>query len=304
MQNSFSDQERPPFFERHGFPEWLVALAWLVIGMVIFQTVAMIYLVVSTVLAGDFQVPSSLAELDLSATLMISSNSVGQIVGLGVGSCLIALLSVSRTRYAAFMRFQMPQMPLVIFAISAGLMISAQPLIWYAGYINQFVPLPESVLEMERVQTEMLANVITGGLALWFLVINVGVVPAICEEIMFRSYLHRLFERSAGVLLAVLITGLLFGLFHLRLTQLIPLAGIGILLGWVTVKSNSVFPAMLMHFMHNSGTVSVVHSFPELMDYSSEGVQTPPALWLVALSLGITIYLITLLNKISRQNTG
>lgn len=283
-----------PWFTRNGFPEWLVALAWIFSGMVLFQLIGALFsMLVLLVQAG----PGAISQQALMERLdlLIMGNSVGQILGLGVATLLVALLSVKKSEYAAFMRFRLPRRPLLSFGMAALLMISAQPVLWMLGWLNQQLPLPDFVMGMEQAQVEMIESLLTGGFALWFLVANIGVVPAICEEIMFRSYLHRLFEKALGIGTAIFIAGLVFGLYHLRLTQLLPLAAIGMLLGWMTVRSGSVFPAMLMHFMHNSGTVVAVYTSPDLLE-AADAEMMPP-LWSFFASLVLVGYLIYLYQR-------
>lgn len=301
LQQERSRRAALPWLTRNGFPDWLVAFAWMFLAMILFQAVgAGFSLGVLFVQEG----PSGFSQEALMSRpdLMFLGNSVGQIAGLGVATLLVALLSAPKGRYAAFMRFRMPASPALSFGTAALLMIVVQPLLWTLGWINQKLPLPEAILSMEQTQVDMIANLLTGSFALWFLVLNIGVVPAVCEEIMFRSYLHRLFENALGIGAAIVVTGLLFGLFHLRLTQLLPLAAIGMLLGWMTVRSGSVFPAMLMHFMHNSGTVAAVHGSPDLLE-AAETAAMPP-LWAALASLVLAGYLVYLYQRNTSTSTN
>jgi membrane protease YdiL (CAAX protease family) len=291
-QNSHS-LEPEPWFRRNGFPDWLVAMAWLVVAFLLFQTVGAIVMIGAFISAEGIENLTQQAMLE-RLDLAIIGNSAGQIAGLGLATLLVARLSVSKSGYAEFMRFRMPANPGAAFGLAVALMVAVQPLIWFMGWFNQQLPMPEYVMNLERDQLEMLSNLMTGGFALWFLIANVALVPAVCEEIMFRSYLHRLLENAYGILAALILTGVLFGLFHLRLTQLIPLSMIGILLGYVTVKTGSVYPAMLMHLLHNGGTVTAVHVHPEVIDMAEADAMPP--LFLVAASLVLTGYLIYLLR--------
>ncbi len=295
--NLYEEEPRParqPWFHRNGFPDALVAVVWTVVALILFQVVAAI---VGIGLVMYQEGVSGLTEDMIGEHIgsFIIGNSAGQITGLLIATLLIARLSVVKSEYNAFMRFRMPDQALLTFVFAVLVMLVAQPLVWYLGWLNQLIPLPETIELLERSQVEMIENLLTGGFALWFLVLNVGLVPAVCEEVMFRSYLHRLFENSFGIIAALIITAVLFGLFHFRLSQLLPLSMIGLLLGWMTVKSGSVFPAILMHFIHNSGTVTAVHTNPELLE-TAEATTAPPLL-LVAASLILTGLLIYLYHK-------
>jgi sodium transport system permease protein len=79
-----------------------------------------------------------------------------------------------------------------------------------------------------------------------------ALVPALCEEIAFRGFiltgLHRRFRPRN----AVLISALLFGLYHLNVFLFLPAFGLGIVLGLLTLRSRSIVPAVLFHCLHNA----------------------------------------------------
>jgi len=79
-----------------------------------------------------------------------------------------------------------------------------------------------------------------------------ALTPAICEEVLFRGYIQRQSERAWGVWGGAIFTGVAFGLYHLRLTQAIPLGLLGTYLAWLTWRSGSLIPAMIVHLANNS----------------------------------------------------
>jgi membrane protease YdiL (CAAX protease family) len=56
---------------------------------------------------------------------------------------------------------------------------------------------------------------------------------------------------------AVIITAALFGLFHMDVYRLIPTTLLGILLGFITLESGSILPAMVAHFCNNAMLVTL-----------------------------------------------
>jgi sodium transport system permease protein len=79
-----------------------------------------------------------------------------------------------------------------------------------------------------------------------------ALAPAVCEEIAFRGFiltgLHRRFRPRN----AVAVSALLFALYHLNVFLFLPTFVLGIVLGLMTVRSRSLLPAVLFHFMHNA----------------------------------------------------
>jgi membrane protease YdiL (CAAX protease family) len=78
----------------------------------------------------------------------------------------------------------------------------------------------------------------------------VGFVAPIAEEVVFRQVLLKPLRRF-GDWQAIIITGLLFGVFHANFTQFLYAAMGGVFLGIVTVKANSVIPAIIIHTVNN-----------------------------------------------------
>lgn len=116
--------------------------------------------------------------------------------------------------------------------------------------------------------------------------LSTAVIPAVSEEFVFRGVMLSSL-RKFGDGFAVLATALLFGFMHGNLVQ-IPFAFIvGLVLGFVTVSTNSMLPAMLIHALNNSYSVLNDILYQNYKDYgmTSEGV------YLILLSI-IVIFLI------------
>jgi len=82
-------------------------------------------------------------------------------------------------------------------------------------------------------------------------IITISIVPAICEEVMFRGYIQRSFEFKLKPQTAALLTALFFALYHFNPYGLIPLAIIGFYLGFAAYSSQSLFIPMVLHFLNN-----------------------------------------------------
>ena len=123
--------------------------------------------------------------------------------------------------------------------------------------------------------------------------LSTAVVPAISEEFVFRGVMLSSL-RKFGDGFAVLATALLFGFMHGNLVQ-IPFAFIvGLVLGFVTVSTNSMLPAMLIHALNNSYSVLNDILYQNYTDYSmtSEGV------YLILLSIIITFLILAIIMTV------
>lgn len=88
-----------------------------------------------------------------------------------------------------------------------------------------------------------------------FFVVVVFVAPVV-EELTYRGLGFGLIA-PYGAPLAVVVTGLLFGLAHGLLIALPVLAFFGLAIGWLRWRSDSVYPPILLHAMFN-GTALIL----------------------------------------------
>jgi uncharacterized protein len=75
--------------------------------------------------------------------------------------------------------------------------------------------------------------------------------PAISEEIGFRGLLQHWLQVAISPSRAVLLTAFLFAVMHFSIISFPYLFGLGALLGWAKWKTGSLYPSMLIHFLHN-----------------------------------------------------
>jgi len=82
-----------------------------------------------------------------------------------------------------------------------------------------------------------------------FLIV-MAVLPGICEETLFRGAIQGTFEKR-GVWKGVIYAAILFAGYHLNPWSFIPAIALGVLFGVVTVRTNSILPAMVCHASNN-----------------------------------------------------
>lgn len=133
---------------------------------------------------------------------------------------------------------------LVIFALSLNFLIEL--LLSLASQINALAPVFEKYDE--------LANFITGGDFVLSL-LAVGIIGPIFEEILFRGLVFGELRKITRVRVAIFIQALLFGVYHLNLVQGAYAFIIGLLLGYVYYRSNSIVSSMIVHITINSSSV-------------------------------------------------
>jgi membrane protease YdiL (CAAX protease family) len=88
------------------------------------------------------------------------------------------------------------------------------------------------------------------------LLLLVAVLPGVVEELLFRGYVQSRLLRRWPPLLAVLVSALVFSAAHLDPLHMLGVVPLGIWLGLVAWRADSVIPAMLCHAVNN--TVAVI----------------------------------------------
>ena len=97
-----------------------------------------------------------------------------------------------------------------------------------------------------------------GGSALLVSFLSLCVIPALLEELFFRGALQGLM-RPSGSAAAIFGPALLFALLHLDLAQGITAFVCGVFLGWLTERTGSILPGMLLHLVNNAIAFTVAY---------------------------------------------
>lgn len=260
------------WFERQRFPAWLLALVVLISGFIAFQVIAAVAMTVLLLLEGQ----SLAAMADLETLLLQSThsvllgNTIGQVFGLALPVWLVSYLHASEK--LSFLRIRAADNRLMALSV-AGLAVLI-PIVWWLGSVNQQLPLPEWLEQIENSQTVILEQLFRQDIGLPFLILTVALTPALCEELIFRGYLQRQFERVAGIAGSIALTGIFFGLFHLRATEVLPLALIGVYLAYITWRTGSIWPAVVVHLINNAFSITLGQYLTSQTDIDVESLES------------------------------
>lgn len=91
--------------------------------------------------------------------------------------------------------------------------------------------------------------------ALTIFFLTASVMAPLYEEIMFRGFLLPSLTRYLPVWGSIILSGFLFAIAHMSLSEVLPLMTLGIILGFVYTKSKNLLAPMLLHSLWNSGTL-------------------------------------------------
>lgn len=126
-------------------------------------------------------------------------------------------------------------------------------------------------------------------------IISSSITAPLFEELIFRGYLLSFMSR-VSTRFAVVISAFFFGLFHGNIYQFILAFAGGLWLGYITVKSRSIIPAMICHCTANTviECISIIGDYNEELSNAIFGIYVPAVLLIGAAAL---IYYMTSLRK-------
>lgn len=84
---------------------------------------------------------------------------------------------------------------------------------------------------------------------------SAAVAAPIVEELIFRGYLYPIMKKYTGAWFALISTSLLFGIIHVSLVPLIPLAIFGAMLVLLYEYTGSIWTPMIAHCIFNTTTL-------------------------------------------------
>jgi sodium transport system permease protein len=107
---------------------------------------------------------------------------------------------------------------------------------------------------------ETTSTLMSGGFAVSLLL--VALLPAVCEEFMFRGYILGALQARFKPAVAILATACIFGLYHMNIVRFFTTAFLGLVLAYVAYKTKSIIPGIIMHFLNNA-TACLQMYYPE-----------------------------------------
>ena len=189
-------------------------------------------------------VPVESVAKDLNPYLSVA---VLQLLVFAIPSVVYTRLRFSKRLGA--LRLHLPRLRHVMFIISAAIAI------FFGSVLINFAMhtlLPETYqASSAAARAELTGGGVIGGL---YAVIAFALIPAICEEYLFRSVVCAEFE-CAGVGTAVFFSTLLFALSHFSLERLPVYLFCGIALVFVFYVTRSVIASAIVHFALNAASL-------------------------------------------------
>ncbi len=129
----------------------------------------------------------------------------------------------------------------VIYGISNGALVSIllNFVLMFFQWLTH-IEIPETSMELPP----------NNPLVVFLVFVAVVIVAPICEELVYRGTLCRLLAKTNKGF-AVIFSALLFGLAHMNFDQGLPVFGLGIVFGYMYIRSGSIWVPILCHMFNN-----------------------------------------------------
>jgi membrane protease YdiL (CAAX protease family) len=134
--------------------------------------------------------------------------------------------------------------PLIVIPVIAFLWAMQNLLEIPSAMLNKYLPAPSWFWELFN-------KIFEGDFGWWGAFMKVAVVAPVVEELIFRGLILQGFRRNYTAFTAVVMSALLFALFHLNPWQFPATFVLGLFLGWIMLRTNNILLAILGHSIHN-----------------------------------------------------
>jgi uncharacterized protein len=170
-------------------------------------------------------------------------------------------------------------------------------------FMNEITIHVEKILPPPDWFIELFDRLFESDHGVWFGIFRVVILAPVVEELIFRGVIFSGFQRIYPAFWSIFFSALLFALFHLNPWQLGPTFLLGLLLGYVRLRTGSLLAAIFTHALHNAMIFLSVY-YKEgwgIQDWLQPGRLPGYTVSLVLLACGVSlVYYITRKDKLSK----
>lgn len=155
----------------------------------------------------------------------------------------------------SFISFNVLLIPAMIFAFGG--------LEYFLNEINIWF---EIILPPPAWFLELFSRLFDSDLGVWGGILRIVIIAPIVEELIFRGVIMSGFSRIYHPVFAIFFSALLFALFHLNPWQFPATFALGLILGWIRIRTGSVLACIAGHAIHNGLVFLSVVYYLQLKD--------------------------------------
>ena len=139
------------------------------------------------------------------------------------------------------------RMPKMVHLVAATIMaLTVVPVaLMLSRHVKNWLGSEQSMAQLKALEEGLSGAPVLG------LIIVFAVLPGICEEFAFRGFLQSGLRRSLAPLRAVLVVGIIFGIYHIQVVKIPTTALLGVVLAIVCWRTRSILPGIIIHVCNN-----------------------------------------------------
>ncbi|SET03605.1 CPBP family intramembrane glutamic endopeptidase [Anaerobranca gottschalkii] len=203
----------------------------------------------------------------VSAVLLLLLGSIAQLINLLVGLALsqVFLILLPTLVFAAFLNidfkkeFRLNPFTIKEFLLVTGITFCFYPVAVFSNAIitsilSRLGEVPPNIISIPETSKDFI-----------FSLIVISGFAGICEEFLFRGFIMRSFE-GLGQRKALIISSILFGIFHFTLQNLLGPIILGLVIGYIVIRTNSLWMGIYAHMLNNAIALSlgkIIMSMPQ-----------------------------------------
>jgi uncharacterized protein len=165
---------------------------------------------------------------------------------------------------------------------------------YLVGFLNVVV---EKVIPSPPWFWEMFERIFENRFGFWGAFLKVAVLAPIIEETLFRGIIMHGLMKNYKSWYAILLSGLLFSVFHLNPWQMTYTFFLGLFLGWVMFRTRSLPLCIIAHSINNMIVLYSVTSKKDFPEFLFSGITKSNSIIISIGAILIGMILIILINR-------
>ena len=147
--------------------------------------------------------------------------------------------------------------PFSYIVIISLMLVAIYPLIDFTFYINKWMPWSNWYASFQDDYKDIVKGLLQNDHIFIFVLnfITVALLPAICEEWIFRGTLQRLLSEKMNIHIAVFLASFFFSFIHFEFSGFLPRIVLGVFLGYLYYYSGSLWANIFAHAANNGAQV-------------------------------------------------
>ena len=135
----------------------------------------------------------------------------------------------------------------------------------------------------------------------WAGILGICLFGPIVEELLFRGTVAKILLQRYKPWVAIVVSGVLFGIYHMNPVQMVAASFSGIFLGWLYYQTRSLVPCMVVHVLNNSLSVWMSLQFPEA-EYTIDVMGATAYVFCIGMSVPLFMLSIRQLQRLKIGN--